>query len=311
VGGGGTVINLNNCPVLCPGTSIIKSVSGCPSSGGSSSGGSKQSSSTSSSSSSGSYSTKNDEMRILGYLEGCQGSNAVFNSTIENNQIFKKAYGSGSDCSDDLMANVQQIMHPSNSNNTLSQHEIFLQCYNSVQNPQVRHALESIPNFLPKYEKMITKNMTGDIPIPSITGNHTKDIQIMQASTLTDNEIIACMKGVPPMTNSTLVLLSSIVPASSHDGCHAYDCNPVPCKVAPSVMCYTAFNVNLNTTIQLANPLSYPNTTIDVNGCGTDFATQQQDILKEKQQAPAMYASDAKDIAKSPIDIQWWCGIQK
>jgi hypothetical protein len=111
VGGGGIVVNLNNCPVLCPGTSIIKSVSGCPSSGGGSSGGgSKHSSSTSSSSSSSSYSTKNDEMRILGYLEGCQGSNAVFNSTIENNEVFKKAYGSGSDCSDDLMANVQQIM---------------------------------------------------------------------------------------------------------------------------------------------------------------------------------------------------------
>lgn len=163
-------------------------------------GGSSKSSSLSSSSSSGSsHSSKSTEMNVLGYLEGCQGSTGVFNSTIEDNQIFKRAYGSGSDCSDDLMANVMQILNVSKTNsittNPLSQHKVFMQCYTSVLDPIVRQALEkSIPNFLPKYEKAIIKNMTGDIPIPNITGNHTKDVEIMQSSTMKDNEIISCMK---------------------------------------------------------------------------------------------------------------------
>jgi hypothetical protein len=75
-------------------------------------------------------------------------------------------------------------------------------------------------------------------------------------------------------------------------------------------MCYTAFNVNLNTTVQLANPLSYPNTTIDPLGCHIDAITQTQNVLKEKQQNPAMYKSDSK--ALGPIDAPLlWCGIEK
>ncbi|MGB7954455.1 MAG: hypothetical protein WCF23_10770 [Candidatus Nitrosopolaris sp.] len=48
----------------------------------------------------------------MGYLSECQRSTiAVFNNTIENYKIFKKAYNSGSDCPDDLMSNVQQILN--------------------------------------------------------------------------------------------------------------------------------------------------------------------------------------------------------
>ena len=95
-------------------------------------------------------------------------------------------------------------------------------------------------------------------------------------------------------------------------GCHPYNCNPVPCAGYPDIMCYTAFNVNLNATVQLANPLSYPNTTIDPNGCHTDMATNIQNVLKEKQQNPAMYKSDAKDASKSSLDAALlWCGIEK
>jgi len=54
-------------------------------------------------------------MNILGYIEGCQGNTGVFNSTIEDNKIFKNSYGAGSDCSDDLMSKVQQILNPTNA----------------------------------------------------------------------------------------------------------------------------------------------------------------------------------------------------
>jgi hypothetical protein len=75
-------------------------------------------------------------------------------------------------------------------------------------------------------------------------------------------------------------------------------------------MCYTAFNVDLNTTVQLANPLSYRNTTIDPLGCHIDAITQAQNFIKEKQQNPAMYKSHSK--ALGPIDAPLlWCGIEK
>lgn len=102
-------------------------------------------------------------------------------------------------------------------------------------------------------------------------------------------------------------------------GCHPYNCNPVPCAVAPSVMCYTVYNVNVNHTIQLANPLSYPNTTLNPDGCRTypnavlltPLEVRQLDIEIEKSLYPVMYASDLKDVTRAPIDVMFWCGIEK
>lgn len=121
-------------------------------------------------------------------------------------------------------------------------------------------------------------------------------------------------KSILPLALIPLLILattSNLQAKSEKVGrCHPYNCNPVPCAGYPDIMCYTAFNVNLNTTVQLANPLSYPNTTIDPNGCHIDIATHIQNVLKEKQQNPAMYKSDSKGVG--PIDAPLlWCGIEK
>jgi hypothetical protein len=92
--------------------------------------------------------------------------------------------------------------------------------------------------------------------------------------------------------------------------CLAYNCKTVACDTEPQFQCYTAFNVNTNQTTYSLKAFSYPNTTVDYNnGCHTDMVTQTQNILKEKQQNPAMYKSDAK--MSTGIDIGFWCGIEK
>ena|SRR2546426_8487202 len=118
---------------------------------------------------------------------------------------------------------------------------------------------------------------------------------------------------VPFIIIAAVILLFDISHGNHIEGksqCLPYNCKTVACNVAPSIMCFTAFNVNLNETVQLANPLSYPNTTIDPSGCHLDTATQIQNVLKEKQQNPTMYKSDSK--ALGPIDAPLlWCDIEK
>ena len=93
---------------------------------------------------------------------------------------------------------------------------------------------------------------------------------------------------------------------------------PIFVLITPSLSyasSFTAFNVNLNETIDLPTQPTYPKTTIQDHPCigpGIAGNGRTEDINRENQTNHAMWLSDSKVFIESIIaEHIYWCGIEK